>query len=103
MLKKYAPLAQLAADLGPPLEQAVEQLEGRGQMVTISSMRSMYALVTPEWRSRGLVALKNPNVTLKTLEMVVNQVCHEQWVSFHWRDDNDLISKEACVLRPSPM
>jgi len=58
-MKKYAPLGQLAEQMGTPLQTAIELLETRG-VVTLNHMRPLYGLLTPEFRSKALSVLRNP-------------------------------------------
>ena len=100
MRQDWLPLWHVGEALQAQAMQALQRLEERGPL-TLHFLRCLRGLLTPQWRSVACRSLLERGCTPKKFQQACTQAIHEQWVSWHWRQDNPrLDAHKGVFLRP---
>jgi hypothetical protein len=85
LLKEYRHLAVCCVQLGATFVDAVANMERRmGNAFSLSLLRELRSLATPESRERIVSFMASDGVSAKTFRKAVEDTVLEMWVGWHW-------------------
>ena len=87
---RWYTFAVFCRTLGEEAERALQNLETRGPL-TMGTFRTFRKLLSEDIRLESARHALEPGVTPKKWEAGNAVLWHEQWVRFHWREENPFL------------
>ena len=83
-MKTYGGLARFLEDTGDDGVTGIRNLESRVPTLTLFNLRSLEQLMTPSSRHEVLLAMRENDINLHSLEKCIDKAVHAMWCHFYW-------------------